>query len=1012
MYPLRGREAELQRILAAWQDVVAGQVRYVRLAGEPGVGKTRLAQELYCELARRYDQPAAGFEQGYWPDVLRTETAQDALAPALPEPGQPRPPLPYMWWALNCRQGNESQSDSFQPYADGLQQLSAHLLPQLQGRLLREAWTDVAHGLLFGSLEYVPLIGPLLKGIYTPVRNLNTRLRKLREPLKLDEKLLTREGGSAAANSLEEVYIQLFAALNNPREKRIPHVPVCLVLDDAHWADARSIAFTQRLLELALERSWRLLVLAGVRTNELEAQLERAAAPSRELATTAGELEQSLTRRAGAACVVPLDLAPALDEAAVRALLHDQLPRADAAALDALCQRAGGHPYFAVNYARLVDEEGWIGAQGELLAGAEELSALPAEVSAVIDRRLSLLEANHRRVLNWGSVQGPRFVDTLVKQAAAALDQSQGESLVALDHLQRAHRLVEALPPPPAEESMYQFAHRLVYERVAQEFTPALQEYRLVRQALAGLLREHLERGVLASWADAERSAALQLLMDHALAHSGGGQPGERAGWTAVWGSAATELLAHYWQREAHRLAEPVALQAWDVLRTTRPPADGALAPGSAAELLAGICRVFNVRGHWDAWEQCARRWLELSREAHNPAAQAGALVNLAELYAKRGAYGEALEMYAQVAQLARQQGDGATEAETLAGMAGIHHCRAEYDQALELYQQAQEQYRGLGDERGVLEAREGMADIHRVRVEIAAARPLYEELLTAYRRLGDEGSAARMLRCLAELYSLDEQEDRAAELLEECLALTQRLGDERSESEVLRVLAVVLSNQRQFARAGQLAERSLESAQRLGDIAGQARSLHVAASLLLLQDDYEPAVALLERSQQLLAQIGDQHQSWKTQHNFAMVLFHRGEIQRALDLFVHSARQFTELGDAYHAGNAWASAGWAYICLGQYAESIDASRQALQLKPERNPQFNLALAKWLRGDADAPEEFRAGSARYGPATAEDGADLDTLVQRGLAPPERFAQLKRELGLAETSAPPAAAAGC
>ena len=44
--PLVGREPELRRILAAVDAVAAGQGRLLLLAGEPGVGKTRLAQEL------------------------------------------------------------------------------------------------------------------------------------------------------------------------------------------------------------------------------------------------------------------------------------------------------------------------------------------------------------------------------------------------------------------------------------------------------------------------------------------------------------------------------------------------------------------------------------------------------------------------------------------------------------------------------------------------------------------------------------------------------------------------------------------------------------------------------------------------------------------------------------------------------------------------------------------------------------------------------------------------------
>lgn len=50
-----GREAELERLGQLWKEAAAGELRVVLVAGEPGVGKTRLA----AEVARRvYDQGA------------------------------------------------------------------------------------------------------------------------------------------------------------------------------------------------------------------------------------------------------------------------------------------------------------------------------------------------------------------------------------------------------------------------------------------------------------------------------------------------------------------------------------------------------------------------------------------------------------------------------------------------------------------------------------------------------------------------------------------------------------------------------------------------------------------------------------------------------------------------------------------------------------------------------------------------------------------------------------------
>jgi class 3 adenylate cyclase len=50
-----GRESEMQRLDRCWREVTAGQLRVVLVAGEPGVGKTRLAAEL---AARAYAEGA------------------------------------------------------------------------------------------------------------------------------------------------------------------------------------------------------------------------------------------------------------------------------------------------------------------------------------------------------------------------------------------------------------------------------------------------------------------------------------------------------------------------------------------------------------------------------------------------------------------------------------------------------------------------------------------------------------------------------------------------------------------------------------------------------------------------------------------------------------------------------------------------------------------------------------------------------------------------------------------
>ena len=82
-----GRHQEMAQLVAALDEALSGQGQLVMLAGEPGIGKTRIAQELAAQAEQRGAQVLWGWcyeEAGappYWPWVQQIRSYVQQASP-------------------------------------------------------------------------------------------------------------------------------------------------------------------------------------------------------------------------------------------------------------------------------------------------------------------------------------------------------------------------------------------------------------------------------------------------------------------------------------------------------------------------------------------------------------------------------------------------------------------------------------------------------------------------------------------------------------------------------------------------------------------------------------------------------------------------------------------------------------------------------------------------------------------------------------------------------------------
>lgn len=343
-WPLVGRRSELQTLEGLLDVAATGTPSFAAVVGEPGMGKSRLTEELAAVAAARRVQ------------VLVGRCSQDEGAPPLWPWARV---LSGLGASLPVESGTEDKSTPFR------------------------AWDDICATLLAASQERTVLV----------------------------------------------------------------------VLDDLHWADVSSLRVLGLLLEVA--RRGRLAVVATWRDKPQ---------PTGALAAVA----DGFARRHAARLVLGgLDV----DEVAevVRAVSAAKPSSDQATALQA---RTDGNPFFLVEYARLVEHGGDLGA---LLDEPHP----PAAVQDVLRRRVDRLPAQTVRLLRTASVIGRDF-DLTTLCRATGIDEEG--ALDALEEATAAGLVVDA------GSDRFHFAHALVRDTVHADLSPSrrTRTHRVVAEALEG----------------------------------------------------------------------------------------------------------------------------------------------------------------------------------------------------------------------------------------------------------------------------------------------------------------------------------------------------------------------------------------------------------------------------------------------------------------------------------------------------------------------------------------------
>jgi len=339
--PMIGRDSQLGRLREVYAIARAGQGRVVSLLGEPGIGKSRLLSEFRAEIE-------AGDHPVRWIEGRCLSYGQT---------------LPYHLVLDVVRSVIGVSASAAEPEV-------REALERVLRELLGEGWS-----------EPYAYLGHLLS-------------------IKLDPAMQAR----LSALDMEAIKRYVASLLQTLRAISST-VPVVLVLEDLHWADAASVDVLLALMPLTAD-----LPVLSI----MSSRIDREAVGWRLVSGSRDVFGDSLTE-------IRLDpLSGDQTRSLVANLLEiESLPQE---ARDVILAKAEGNPFFVEEVIRMLIDRGAIHREGDRWIATASVAGveIPDTLQGLLLERIDRLPKESRRTLRVASVIGRQFAVTILERLLEA----------------------------------------------------------------------------------------------------------------------------------------------------------------------------------------------------------------------------------------------------------------------------------------------------------------------------------------------------------------------------------------------------------------------------------------------------------------------------------------------------------------------------------------------------------------------------------------------------------------
>ena len=487
-------------------------------------------------------------------------------------------------------------------------------------------------------------------------------------------------------------------------------------------------------------------------------------------------------------------------------------------------KKTGGNPFFIEELVKSLEENNaLVWNREEWVFDETRKVTIPYSLEGVVERKLSMIDRDAHRVIEYASVIGREFNFSLLREITGI---NEGLLFDLMDEILEMRLLKES------DSEQYYFSEDLIREVVYQKISKGkLRRYhQIVGEKLLSLYKGHTNEVV-------------EELANHFYLS---GDRGKAVKYSIIAGDRARDAYAN---KDAIRFYT-WAIESMDKTTKNRTAKE--------IECLKKRAEVLNLMGENEKAIIDLEEAIKKAKIIGDRKKKADCLCELSKILRETAHYKEAMQKAEKAFKIYKDLGDKEGEASSLELIGSVYRSLSNYPKALEYYQNSLKIQKEIGNSKGEASTLSSIGIVYGEMGEYFRALDLFKKALKIREKTGDRQAVAAIYNNIGIVYDFLNDYSKSLKYYQKSLDIVKEIGDRKGEAIILNNLGLIYLSIGEISKAMDFNKQSLKIDKEIGDRAGEAANLTNIGVAYEKLGEFSTALKFYRMSLKIYKEIGN----------------------------------------------------------------------------------------------------------------------------------------------------------